>query len=111
MWNVSCLESQISHVEDRARDRILRDARIYQEPLTEDEAKEKVLEVMESCSNKDYVGIDHETLLPKYWLRAPLPESFNIFIHLCVVEDEDKKFRKIKTLHTNFDELDPNWRR
>jgi len=111
MWNVECLESQQAHVEERTRDRLLHCARIYQEPLTEEEAKQKILEIMKSCAIKDYQEIDSETHLPKYIIRKYLPGSRNIFITLLIVEDIETKTRKIKTLNTGFDELAPDWRR
>jgi transcription termination factor NusB len=111
MWNATCLESQQTHVERRARERLLHVARIYQESLTEEEAKQKILEIMKSCTVKDYRGIDLETSLPKYKIRKHLPDSRNIFVILIIVEDNENKTRKIKTLYTNYDELEPNWRR
>ncbi len=111
MWNVECLESQQTHVEERTRDRLLHTARIYQEPLTEEEAKQKVLEIMRSCVVKDYQEIDSETNLPKYKIRRYLPGSQNIFLTLLIVEDIETKTRKIKTLNTSFDELAPDWKR
>lgn len=111
MWDAGCLDTQLNHVEERARDRLVRATRHYQEEISEEEAKEKVLHIMKHSENRDYEGIDPETNLKKYWIRDRLPESQNIWLRLCIVEDEDEKTRKIKTLYTNYDELSPNWKR
>jgi len=109
MWMVGCLEIGQSHVEEKARDRLLKAARDCQEPITEEEAKEKVLEVMKFCEKKDSLKRDPQTNLEKYWIRDILPGSQNIWLHLCIVEDKENNTRKIKTLFTNYDNLDPEF--
>ncbi len=111
MWNVGCLTIRRTHVEERAHDRLLRTARDYQETLTEDEAKEKVLEIMKTSDNKDRAGVDEDTHLPKYFIYERLPGSRNIWVKLCIVEDEKKKLRMIKTLWTNSEERTPKSKR
>lgn len=111
MWKVECLETTKAHVELRARERLLNAARDFQEPITEKEAKQKVLELLKVCSTKDFEGIDSKTNLPKYFVRKILSGSINLSVIICYVEDEETKTRKIKTLHTNYDELSPDWKR
>jgi len=109
MWQVGCLESSQTHVEEKTRDRLLKAARDMQESITMEEAKEKVLEIMRRCDNKDSLNIDPQTNLEKYWLRELLPGSQNIWLDLCIIEDKTNNTRKIKTLITNWDRLNPDW--
>lgn len=111
MWKVECLEMKKAHVELRARERLLNAARAFQETITEEEAKQKVLELLKVCSTKDFRGIDPKTNLPKYFVRKILSGSINLSVIICYVEDDETKTRKIKTLHTNYDELSPDWKR
>ena len=94
-----------------AHDRLLKAAREYQETLTEDEAKEKVLEIMKTSENKDLAGVDEVTNLPKYFIYERLPGSRNIWVKLCIVEDEKKKVRMIKTLWIDSEERIPKPKR
>lgn len=107
MWDVGCLEISESHVIEKAHDRLLKTARDYQETLTEDEAKEKVLEIMKTSKKKDHAGVDRQTKLPKYFIYERLSGSSNIWVTLCIVEDEKKKIRRIKTLWTVSEERKP----
>ncbi len=111
MWKVECLETERSHVELRARERLMIAARNFQEPITEEEAKQKVLELLKVCSTRDFEGIDSKTNLPKYFVRKKIAGSINLSVIICFLEDNETKTRKIKTLHTNFDELSPDWKR
>ena len=107
MWDVGCLEISESHVIERSHDRLLKTARDYLETLSEDDAKDKVLEIMKTSKNKDFAGIDRETKLPKYFIYERLPGSRNIWVTLCIVEDDKKKIRRIKTLWTVSEERKP----
>ncbi len=107
MWNVHCLDIKKTHVEEMAHDRLLKTAREYQETLTEEEAKERILKLMGTCKSRIDKGIDRETKLPKYFLYGRLPDSRNIWVRLCVVEDEKRKNRMIKTLWTDAEERTP----
>ena len=63
MWKVECLETERSHVELRARERLMIAARDFQEPITEAEAKQKVLDLLKVCSTRDFEGVDSKTNL------------------------------------------------
>ncbi|KKN26582.1 hypothetical protein LCGC14_0873200 [marine sediment metagenome] len=98
MWKYGCLDVKRTHVEDRVHERLLKIARDYQETLVEDEIKEKILELMKTSKNRNERGIDRATKLPKYFLTGMLPDSRNIWVMLCIVEDEENKNRMIKTV-------------
>ncbi len=107
MWNVYCLDIKKTHVEEMAHDRLLKAAREYQETLTEDEAKEKVLQIMKTSQKKSFIKVCEDTNLPKYFIYERLPGSKNIWVKLCIVEDEKRKIRMIKTLWTDSEARTP----
>ena len=108
MWNATCCEKYQRHVEERASDRIINYSRILNESHTEAEIKEKILNLMRTSENKHYIEMDKETNLPKYYLTEYLSNS-RIKVYLCVIEDKQKKERKIKTLFTEWEKIFPNF--
>jgi hypothetical protein len=106
----SCYDSSTEHAEMRTEERVLDAARAYQEDLTFEEAKRRVLEAIEECDLMGSMGVDEESGLPKYKVECRLPESRNIYISMYIIYDEENKRRMLKSIWTNFQRLSPNWR-
>jgi len=108
MWTAECFEKNRIHIEENVLDRIInRDAKYYNENLTPEELKQKILGLIQTCSNiYKELGIDRETNLPKYWILKKLPGS-QIYVKLLIIEDKKEKIRKLKTVATNLDDLSP----
>lgn len=105
-WNASCYEPLLTHVEERT-ERVMRDARLYKEHITPEDLKRKILDILRESKNVNYMGIDRDTSLPKCSIRKVLPNS-KISLVLILIEDKQRKERKLKTLWTAFDELTPH---
>ncbi len=98
MWHAKCHSGSELHVEQRARERIIIYLRnLHKIILSEEEVKEKVLELLKTSSKKEQIESDKDTHIPKYKLYGILPGT-NLTICLYILEYKEDLRREVKTI-------------
>lgn len=98
MWYGKCHSGSKLHVEEMARERIIIHLRNFHNIiLSEEEVKEKVIELLKTSSKKDQIEYDKDLNIPKYKLYGILPGT-NLTVCLYVLEYKEDLCREIKTL-------------
>lgn len=103
MWYVKCHTGSQVHVEEKARERIILHLRNFQNKiLSEEEVKEKVLELLRTTSKKEQIKCDEGANIPKYKVYGILPGT-SLTICLYILEDKEGLCREVKTLIDQYD--------
>lgn len=103
MWYVKCHTGSQVHVEEKARERIILHLRNFQNKiLSEEEVKEKVLELLRTASKKEQIKCDEGANIPKYKVYGILPGT-SLTICFYILEYKEGLRREVKTLIDQYD--------
>ena len=98
MWYAKCHSGSQLHVEKMARERIIAHLRNFHHIiLSEEEVKEKVLELLRTSTKKEQIKYDKSSDIPKYKLSGILPGT-SLTIYLYILEYKEGLRREVKTL-------------
>jgi len=105
MWYTKCHSGSQLHVEKMARERIIADLRnLHNIILSEEEVKEKVLELLRTSSKKKQIKCDNGANIPKYKIFGILPGT-SLTICLYILEYKEDLRREVKTLIDQYNML------
>ena len=103
MWIAKCHSGSELHVERMARERIIFNLRnIHNIILSEEEVKEKILDLLKISTQKEQIKSDKDSNVPKYKLYGTFPDT-NIIVCLYIIEYEEAQIREIKTVISQYD--------